>query len=145
MDRNRRERTSPATNNQKFHLAGATNFPCERAVLLPADKIPFVLIRSSFLRSFAQHIFGLRYRRSSRTISRCSRAHHEGALFDAETHDKFRQRAEHAIRLPTVPHSREPRAIFEPASRRLRDEHTQSISIRKLLRVTYQENPASPD
>src|SRR2546423_805872 len=104
MDRNRRERMFPATNNRMFHPTSATSFPCVRVALPLADKIPFVLIRSSFLRSFAQHIFGLRYRRSSRTISRCSRAHHEGALFDAETHDKFRQRAEHAIRLPTVPH-----------------------------------------
>src|SRR5438105_110031 len=102
MDRNRKSERFPETNSQMFHPAGATSFPCALAVLLLADKIPFVLIRLSFLRSFAQHIFGLRYRRSSRTISRCSRAHHEGALFDAETHDKFRQPAEHAIRLPTV-------------------------------------------
>src|SRR5947208_338949 len=145
MDRNRRERTSPATNNRMFHPAGATNFPYEPAVLPPAGKIRFVLICSSFLHSFAQHISGLRYRCSIRTISRCSHVHHGAAASDVETHDKFRQRAEHAIRLPTVRRSREPRAIFEPASRRLPDEHTQSISIRKLLRVTYQENPTIPD
>src|SRR6266513_4656661 len=99
MDRNRKSRMFQETNNQIFHPAGATNFPYERAVLLLADKIRFVLIRSSFLRSFAQHIFGLRFRRSSRTISRCSRAHYEGALFDAETHDMIRRHAEHALLL----------------------------------------------
>src|SRR6266487_3421120 len=104
----------PATNNQIFRLTGATNSPCARAVLLRADKIRFALIHSPSLPSVAQHIFGLRYRCSIRTTSRCFRAHHGAALFDAETHDKFRQRAEHAIRFPMVRRSPARRAIFEP-------------------------------
>src|SRR5439155_23131048 len=122
MDQNRKSRTSPATNNRMFRPAGATSFPCARVVLLLADRIPFALIYSPSLPSVAQHIFGLRYRCSIRTTSRCFRAHHVAALFDAETHDKFRQRAEHAIRLPMVPRSRVPRAIFELSQLRLPDE-----------------------
>src|SRR5438094_10673773 len=102
MDRSRRERTSPATNNRMFHPAQATSFPYVRVAHPPADKIPFVLIRSSFLRSFAQHIFGLRHQYLIRTISRCSRVHREAALFDVETHDMIHRRGEHAILLPTV-------------------------------------------
>src|SRR5438132_1357420 len=128
-----------------FHPAGATSFPYERAVLPLADKIRFVPIGSSSLQSFAQHISGLRYRRSSRTISRCSRAHHEGALFDAETHDKFRQRAEHAILLPTVHRSPKRRAIFERAQLHLPGEPIPSSATHKRLRVTYQENPTIRD
>src|SRR5438876_3435643 len=145
MDRNRKSRTFRETNNQIFHPAGATNYPYGRAVLPLADKIRFVLICSSFLHSFAQHVFGPRCRCSIRTISRCFRVHHEAAASDVETHDTIRPRALPATRLPMVPRSREPRAIFEPASRRLPDEHTQSISIRKLLRVTCQKNPTNRD
>src|SRR5437667_2608467 len=126
MDRNRKSRTFRETNNQIFHPAGATNFPCARAVLPLADKIRFVLICSSFLHSFAQHVFGPRCRCSIRTISRCFRVHHEAAASDVETHDTIRPRALPATRLPMVPRSREPRAIFEPASRRLPDELIQS-------------------
>src|SRR5437868_142393 len=102
MDRNRRERTSPATSNRMFHPAEATSFPYARAVLLLADKIPFVLIRSSSLQFCAQHIFGLRHQYLIRTISRYSRVHREAALFDVETHDMIHRRGEHAILLPTV-------------------------------------------
>src|SRR5438270_10907360 len=98
-----------------FHPAGATSFPCARAVLLLADKIRFVPIGSSSLQSFAQHILGLRYRGSIQTISRCSRVHHEGAASDVETHDMIRRHAEHALRLPTVHRSPKPHAIFELA------------------------------
>src|SRR6266536_4302767 len=104
----------PATNNQIFRPAGATNFPYERAVLLLADNIPFALIHSPSLPPVAQHIFGLRYRCSIRTISRCFRGHHGAALFDAETHDTIRPRALPATRLPMVPRSPARRAIFEP-------------------------------
>src|SRR5437868_15273819 len=133
----------PATNNQIFHPAGATSFPCARAVLLRADRIRFALIHSPSLPPVAQHVFGLRYRCSIRTISRCSRVHHEGAASDVETHDMIRRHAEHAHRLPTAHRLPKPHAIFQPASRRLPDEHTQSISIRKLLRVTCPRNPTS--
>src|SRR5438093_393520 len=102
MNRNRRERTSPATNNQIFHPASATNSPCARVVLLLADKIHFALIHWPSLPSVAQHIFGLRYRGSIQTISRCSRVHHEAAASDVETHDMIRRHAEHALLLPTV-------------------------------------------
>jgi len=73
-----------------------------------------------------QHVFGPRCRCSIRTISRCFRVHHEAAASDVETHDTIRPRALPATRLPMVPRSREPRAIFEPASRRLPDELIQS-------------------
>src|SRR6266566_7796702 len=126
MGRTRKSRMFQETNNQIFHPAGATNFPYERAVLLRADKIRFALIHSPSLPSVAQHIFGLRYRCSIRTISRCFRVHHEAAASDVETHDTIRPRALPATRLPMVPRSREPRAIFEPASRRLPDELIQS-------------------
>src|SRR5947208_2392425 len=97
MDRNRRERTSPATSNQICHPAGATSSPYALAVLLLAGKIRFALIGSPSLQSFAQHIFGLRYRGSIQTISRCSRVHHEAAASDVETHDMIRRHAEHAL------------------------------------------------
>src|SRR6266581_5499919 len=46
MDRNRRERTSPATNNRMFHPTSATSFPCALAALLLAGKIRFARYRS---------------------------------------------------------------------------------------------------
>src|SRR6266404_2956865 len=46
MDRNRRERTSPATNNRMFHPASATSFPYEPAALPLAGKIRFARYRS---------------------------------------------------------------------------------------------------
>src|SRR6266404_3202715 len=100
MGRTRKSRMFQETNNQIFHPTGATNFPYERAVLLRADKIRFALIHSSSLPFVAQHIFGLRYRRSIRTISRCSRVHHGAAASDVETHDMIRRHAEHALLLP---------------------------------------------
>src|SRR5436309_16058860 len=145
MDRNRKSRTFRETNNQIFRPAGATNFPCARAVLLRADKIRFALIHSPSLPSFAQHISGLRYRCSTRTISRCFRAHHEAAASDVETHDMIRQRAEHAILLPTVHRSPKRRAISELAQLHLPGEPIPSSATHKRLRVTYQENPTIRD
>src|SRR6266550_5073075 len=133
MDRNRRERTSPATSNRMFHPAGATNFPYERAVLLRADKTRFALIHSSSLPFVAQHIFGLRYRRSIRTISRCSRVHHGAAASDVETHDMIRRHAEHALLLPMVHRWPTRRAISELAQLHLPGEPIRSNAIRKLL------------
>src|SRR6266403_6029398 len=49
MDRNRRERTSPATNNQIFHRPEATNSPCEPSVLPRGDKIRSARDRSAGL------------------------------------------------------------------------------------------------
>jgi len=46
MDRNRRERTSPATNNRMFHPASATSSPYEPVVPLLAGKIRFARYRS---------------------------------------------------------------------------------------------------
>src|SRR5438270_13425745 len=46
MDRNRRERTSPVTNNRMFHPTPATNFPCVRVALPLAGKIRFARYRS---------------------------------------------------------------------------------------------------
>src|SRR6266700_974691 len=46
MERNRRERTSPATNNRMFHPASATSFPYEPAALPLAGKIRFARYRS---------------------------------------------------------------------------------------------------
>src|SRR6266403_1804398 len=46
MDRNRRERTSPATNNRMFHPASATSFRCGPAAHLLAGKIRFARYRS---------------------------------------------------------------------------------------------------
>src|SRR5882724_2025068 len=46
MDRNRRERTSPVTNNRMFHSASATSFPCVRVAHPPADKIRFARYQS---------------------------------------------------------------------------------------------------
>src|SRR6266508_5660973 len=135
----------PATNNQIFRPAGATNSPCARAVLLRADKIRFALIHSPSLPSVAQHIFGLRYRCSIRTTSRCFRAHHGAALFDAETHDKFRRHSERALLLPMVHRSPERRAISELAQLHLPDGPIRSSATHKRLRVTYQENPTIPD
>src|SRR5438477_11539747 len=97
MGRTRKSRMFQETNNQIFHPVAATNFPYERGVLPPADKIRFVPIGSSSLQSFAQHIFGLRYRGSIQTISRCSRVHHEAAASDVETHDMIRRRAARAL------------------------------------------------
>src|SRR6266446_1344395 len=145
MDRNRRERTSPATSNRMFHPAGATSFPCARAVLLLADKIPFVLICSSFLQSFAQHIFGPRCRYSIRTTSRCSRVRHEAAPSGVKAPDMFRPRAERALRLRMVPHSPKRRAIFELSQVRLPDEPIRPSATHKPLRGTYQKNPTIPD
>src|SRR5947208_8673734 len=122
MDRNRKSRTFRETNNQIFHPAGATNYPYGRAVLPPADKIRFVLICSSFLQSFAQHISGLRYRCSIRTTSLCSRVRHEAAPSGVKAPDMFRPRAERALRLRTVLHLPKPRAIFERSQLRLPDE-----------------------
>src|SRR5207237_9741972 len=96
MDRNRRERTSPATNNRIFHPAQATSFPYVRVAHSPADTIPFVLIRSSFLRSFARHMFGLRHQYLILTISRCSRVHREPALFAVATHAVTHSRGDRA-------------------------------------------------
>src|SRR6266699_6089862 len=126
MGRTRKSRMFQETNNQIFHPAGATNFPYERAVLLRADKIRFALIHSPSLPFVAQHIFGLRYRRSIRTISRCSRGHHEAAASDVETHDMIRRRAARALRLPTAHRLPKPHAIFELFHRRRLDESIRS-------------------
>ena len=45
MDRNRRERTSPATNNRMFHPTSATSFLYEPAALPLAGKIRFARYR----------------------------------------------------------------------------------------------------
>src|SRR5438270_11851284 len=67
-----------------FHPTSATSFPCVRVAHPPADKIRFVPIGSSSLQSFAQYIFGLRYRGPIQTFSRCYRVHHEGAASDVK-------------------------------------------------------------
>src|SRR5438128_2371846 len=145
MDRTRKSRMFQETNNQIFHPAGATNFPYERAVLLRADKIRFALIHSPSLPFVAQHIFGLRYRRSIRTISRCSRGHHEAAASDVETRDMIRRHTERVPLLPTVHRSPKRRAISELAQLHLPGEPIRSSATHKRLRVTYQENPTILD
>src|SRR2546429_113961 len=128
-----------------FHPAGATSFPCARAALPRADKIRFALIHSPSLPSVAQHIFGLRYRRSIRTTSRCSRAHHGAAPSGAKAPDMFRPRAERALRLLMVHRSPKRRAISELAQLHLPDEPIRSTATREPLRVTYQKTPTIPD
>src|SRR6266550_6039119 len=136
MDRNRKSRTSPATNNRMFRPAGATSFPCARVVLLLADKIPFALIYSPSLPSVAQHIFGLRYRCSIRTTSRCFPVRHGVVPSGAKAPDMSRPRAERALQLRMVPHSPKRHAIFELSQLRLQDEPIRSSATHKRLRVT---------
>src|SRR5438270_3008574 len=126
-----------------FHPAGATSFPCARAVLLLADKIRFVPIGSSSLQSFAQHIFGLRYRGSIQTISRCSRVHHEAAASDVETYDMIRRRAARALLFRTVHRWPTRRAIFELFQQHLPDELIQSNANHKHPLRTSLKNPTS--
>src|SRR5437870_5078339 len=128
-----------------FHPAGATSFPCALAVLLLADKIRFFAAPGHSAGAVLQRTCGPRCRYSIQTTSLSSPVRHEAVRSGAKAHDMIRRHAEHAILLPTVHRSPKPHAIFEPASRRLPDEHTQSISIRKLLRVTCPKNPTNRD
>ena len=61
MDRNRRERTFPATNNQIFHRPSATSSPCEPIVPLPAGKIHFARDRSVVLAAAQIECSGCRF------------------------------------------------------------------------------------
>src|SRR5438552_1574472 len=145
MDRNRRARTSPATNNRMFHPAGATNFPCARVVLLLADKIRFFATPGHSAGAVLQRTCGPRCRYSIQTTSLSSPVRHEAVRSGAKAHDKIRQRAEHALLLPTVHRWPTRRAIFELAQLHLPDEPIRSSATHKRLRVTYQENPTIPD
>src|SRR6266567_6572215 len=64
MDRNRRERTSPATNNRMFHPTSATSFPCVRVAHPPADKIRFARYRSTGFAAAQIECLGCRVSRS---------------------------------------------------------------------------------
>src|SRR6266478_8237385 len=144
MDRNRRERTSPATSNRMFRPFGATSFPCARVVLLLADKIRFFAAPGHSAGAVLQRTCGPRCRYSIQTTSVSSPVRHEAVRSDAEAHDKIRQRAEHALLLPTVHRWPTRRAIFELAQLHLPDEPIRSSATHKRLRVTYQENPTIP-
>src|SRR2546430_2029442 len=115
MDRNRRERTSPATNSRIFHPAGATSFPCARVVLLLADKIRFFAAHGPSARAVLQRTCGPRCRCPIHTTSLSSPVRHEAVRSVAKALDKIRQRAEHALLLPTVHRWPKRRAIVELA------------------------------
>src|SRR5882724_30163 len=143
MNRNRRERTSPATNNRMFRPAGATSFPCALAVLLLADKIHFFAAPGHSAGAVLQRTCGPRCRYSIQTTSLSSPVRHEAVRSGAKAHDMIRRHAEHAILLPTVHHSPKRRAISELAQLHLLGEPNRSSATHKRPRVTYQENPTS--
>src|SRR5437879_13700747 len=115
MDRNRRERTSPATNNRMFHPTLATSFPYEPAALLLAGKIRFFAAPGHSAGAVLQRTCGPRCRYSIQTTSLSSPVRHEAVRSGAKAPDMIRRHAEHAIRLPTVHRSPKPHAIFELA------------------------------
>src|SRR2546430_1235641 len=115
MDRNRKSERFPATNNRMFHPAEATSFPCARVVLLLAGKIRFFAAPAHSAGAVLQRTCGPRCRYSIQTTSLSSPVRHEAVRSGAKAHDKIRQHAEHAIRLPTVHRSPKPHAIFELA------------------------------
>src|SRR5438094_328677 len=102
MDRNRKSERFPATNNRMFHPAEATSFPCALAVLLLADKIRFFATPLHSSAALLHPTCGRRFRYSLQTTSLSSPVRHEAVRSGAKAHDKIRQRAEHALLLPTV-------------------------------------------
>ena len=102
MDRNRRERTSPATSNRMFHPAGATSFPCARVVLLLAGKIRFFAAPGHSAGAVLQRTCGPRCRYSIQTTSLSSPVRHEAVRSGAKAHDMIRRHAEHAIQPAAV-------------------------------------------
>src|SRR6266704_3094603 len=145
MDRNRRERTSPATSNRMFHPAGATSFPCARVILLLADKIRFFAAHGHSAGAVLQRTCGPRCRYSIQTTSLSSPVRHEAVRSGAKAPDMSRPRVERALRLRMVPRSPKRRAIFELFQLRLPNEPIRSSATHKRLRGTYQENPTIPD
>src|SRR5437667_34672 len=102
MDRNRIEEKSPATNNRMLQPAAATSFTCSRVVLLLAYKIRFFAAPWHSAEAVLQRTCGPRCRYSIQTTSLSSPVRHEAVRSGAKAHDKIRQRAEHALLLPTV-------------------------------------------
>src|SRR6266566_4525608 len=143
MDRNRRERTSPATSNRMFRPAGATSFPCARVVLLLADKIRFFAVPAHSAGAVLQRTCGPRCRYSIQTTSLSSPVRHEAVRSGAKAHDMSRPSAEHAILLPTVHRWPTRRAIFELAQLHLPDEPIRSSATHKRLLRTCPRNPTS--
>src|SRR5439155_1422302 len=115
MDRNRRERMSPATSNRMFQPAGATSFPCVRVVLLLADKIRFFAAHAHSFGAVLHRTCGPLCRYSFHPTSLSSPVRHEAVRSGAKARDMIRRHAEHAILLPTVHRSPKPHAIFELA------------------------------
>src|SRR5437016_51132 len=143
MDRNRRERTSPATSNRMFHPAGATSFPCARVVLLLAGKIRFFAAPGHSAGAVLQRTCGPRCRYSIQTTSLSSPVRHEAVRSGAKAHDMFRRHAEHAILLPTVHRSPKRRAISELAQLHLLGELIRSTATRTHPLRTCPRNPTS--
>src|SRR6266446_3824395 len=96
MDRNRKSRTFRETNNQMFHPAGATSFPCALAVLLLADKIRFFAAPGHSAGAVLQRTCGPRCRYSIQTTSLSSPVRHEAVRSGAKAHDMIRPLAKAA-------------------------------------------------
>src|SRR5437868_13572045 len=145
MDRNRKSRMFRETNNRMFHSAGATSFPCARVVLLLADKIRFFAAPGHSAGAVLQRTCGPRCRYSIQTTSLSSPVRHEAVGSGAKAHDMIRQRAEHAILLPTVHRSPKPHAIFELAWLHLPDGPIRSNANHTHPLGTCPRNPTSRD
>src|SRR5438128_2619070 len=143
MDRNRRERTSPATNNRMFHPAGATSFPYELAVLLLADKIRFFASPAHSAAAVLQRTCCPQCRYSIQTTSLSSPVRHEAVRSGAKAPDMSRPRVERALRLRMVPHSPKRRAIFELFQQHLPDEPIRSSTNHTHPLRTCPRNPTS--
>src|SRR5207249_10247670 len=98
-----------------FHPTSATSFPCVRVAHLPADTIRFFAAPGHSAGAVLQRTCGPRCRYSIQTTSLSSPVRHEAVRSGAKAHDKIRQRAEHALLLPTVHRLPKPHAIFELA------------------------------